>query len=729
MATEKGLFYSEDEQTWTLAKDANGNVLNGVATDLCVGSNGIVIAAVDKKAYVSESGAVDGFVNQSTGAAGKLPLTNVGRIEFSISPANPDVIYALAATNIGTVLNAFRSKDKGNTWKVIGPAQSPEFNVFGFTSTAGTNYIGLYNNTIKAYPTDENVVVVGGADLWQGYQVVEEGFYAWSQTSSYAINPQIPIYVHQGINDIAFHPTQVGTAYLATDGGIFKATQNVGFQAKNKNYKTSQFFSVSFGPEGDVMGGSKDNGTLLITGDGNTPEEAEQLYGGDGTRCLISQVNHKAHIVSQPNGFFRRTVDYGANWRPVLGTDMSTVRGAYVAPILLWESFYNNNSVDSVSYVADADYPAGSKVTVRSINNHYPFTYQLPSALNEGEEIKVKDVISVHMFFGAIGGVWMTKNILNFNLDPAWGQIAEFTGTTQALAVSRDGDVLFAGTQDGQLYRISNLKAFINDSTFSGVVVDTLNAWTGRAITSLAYHSSAAGERLIVTLGNYGNSVYVYRSDNPLTASPTFQSAQGNLPPMPVYASLIEMNNRDRVMIGTEMGVYATSTINGNTTWVHEGNGMPDVPVFDLQQQTQAQAGIYIPGVVGLDTIWEVFPAMMNYGVIYAASHGRGLFRADNFVPLKEPNASGSLANPTLKVFPNPAREQASIGFSMDRAGEAFLQVYDLSGRILLSDYMGNAVKGENVFILDMGRLQTGTYFVRVHDGVLPVGSGKLIVQ
>ncbi|HRZ78330.1 MAG TPA: T9SS type A sorting domain-containing protein, partial [Bacteroidales bacterium] len=101
----------------------------------------------------------------------------------------------------------------------------------------------------------------------------------------------------------------------------------------------------------------------------------------------------------------------------------------------------------------------------------------------------------------------------------------------------------------------------------------------------------------------------------------------------------------------------------------------------------------------------------------------------DNFVPLKEPNASGSLANPTLKVFPNPAREQASIGFSMDRAGEAFLQVYDLSGRILLSDYMGNAVKGENVFILDMGRLQTGTYFVRVHDGVLPVGSGKLIVQ
>jgi hypothetical protein len=728
VATEQGLFYSDDEQTWTLAKDANGNNLNGVATDLCVGSNGIVVVAIDNKGYISETGATDGFVNHSTGAAGKLPLANVGRIEFSVAPTNPDVIYAMAASNIGTMLGVYRSGDKGNTWKLIGPPQSPEFAVFNFTSTSGTTYIGMLNNTIRVYPTDENIVLVGGADLWQGYRVVEEGFFAWSKTSSYGFNPQIPLYVHQGINDIAFHPTEVGTAYLATDGGVFKATQNVGFQAKNKNYKTSQFFSISFGPEGDVMGGSKDNGTLIITGEGNTPEEAEQLYGGDGTRTAISQINPKAHIVSQPNGFLRRTVDYGANWRTVLGTDMSTVRGAYVAPIVLWENFYDNLSTDSVTFVADQDYPAGAKVTVRSKNHSYPFTYQLIAPLIAGNEIRVKDVVKAKLFFGAIGGVWMTEEILDFNGDPRWGQILEVSGTVQALAVSRDGDVVYAGTQDGMLLRVSNLKAFINDSTFAGIVVDTINEWPGRTITSIAFSPSNM-QRLVVTLGNYGNTNYVYLTNNALSAAPTFQSAQGNLPAMPVYTSLIEMNDDDRIMIGTEMGVYATSEVNGNTAWVHEGTGMPDVPVFDLTQQTQAQAGVWIPEIVGLDTLWEIFPGMSNFGVIYAASHGRGLFKSDNFVSVTDPATRGEVAGNTLKVYPNPATVTASIAFRMPRSGEAYLQVFDLQGKIILSDYQGGLMAGDNQFTLDADRLNPGTYLVRVHDGLLPLGTGKLIIR
>lgn len=732
VATSEGLLYTDDEQNWNLAKDNNGNDLDGNAEDVCIGSNGIIVAAVDQLAYVSETGDPNSFVNHSTGAADKLPNTNVSRIEFDIAPSNPDYIYAIAASDIGILRGVYRSIDKGQTWDIIGPGNSQQFAVFTYASNGSLSYIGRTNNLIKVLPDMPDVVLVGGADLWQGTKIAEDGFFAWTRISSYVydplvdpLNPLNPLYVHQGQNDIAFVPGTISEMYVATDGGVTKAITNIGFQGKNKNYKTSQFFSVAFSAQGDILAGSKDNGTLVITGDGNTVEEAEKLYGGDGGMCAVSMIDAEAYFITQPNGFIRRTVDNGANWRTVLD---EAIDAAYLTPIVLWESFFDYNSRDSVIFVADTNYNAGDEVIIRSHNNEYPFAYELPGPLNQGDELLVQDPVAAKMFFGGVDGVWMTDEILDFNNDPRWAQIAEFVGTTQALAVSRDGDVVYAGTQDGMLYRMSNISSYTNDTTPNDIVFDTINEWAGRIITSISFSPSNAN-RLVVTLGNYGNTDYVYGTDNALAANPSFFSMQGDLDAMPVYTSLIELNHQDRLMVGTEIGIWSVDNWGNNPTWAHETDGIPDVPVFQLKQQTMDNVGFWIPQISGFDTTYDVYPPITNYGVIYAATHGRGLFKCENFVSREDDEIAQPTFNSELDVYPNPASDLVNIEFRTEKADECHIQVFDISGRVVYSKNIMIQASGLQHETIGVGQLKPGTYVFRVLQNGRNLGVNKLVVD
>ena len=41
--------------------------------------------------------------------------------------------------------------------------------------------------------------------------------------------------------------------------------------------------------------------------------------------------------------------------------------------------------------------------------------------------------------------------------------------------------------------------------------------------------------------------------------NPTFTSIQGDLPYMPVYSAVIDVNNSDNIIIGTDFGVWSTT--------------------------------------------------------------------------------------------------------------------------------------------------------------------------
>src|SRR5207237_3246609 len=87
-------------------------------------------------------------------------------------------------------------------------------------------------------------------------------------------------------------------------------------------------------------------------------------------------------------------------------------------------------------------------------------------------------------------------------------------------------------------------------------------------------------------------------------AGVTWTDISSNLPSVPAYALVVDPIGR--LFVGTEVGVYASS--DGGGSWQRFGQGLPNVPVVDLE-----------------------FNAAL--GTLAAATQGRGAFTiADDFV-------------------------------------------------------------------------------------------------
>ncbi|HCC64995.1 MAG TPA: hypothetical protein DEP62_07240, partial [Flavobacteriales bacterium] len=120
--------------------------------------------------------------------------------------------------------------------------------------------------------------------------------------------------VHADIHEVRF--LQDGTMYIATDGGIYRSDDNgESYTACNRNYNVTQFYGIAHGAGQEVLGGTQDNGSLLIPSDGSFLSEqmAVEVNGGDGFDATISHVteatgyNYAWTAASQYGGFVRGT--------------------------------------------------------------------------------------------------------------------------------------------------------------------------------------------------------------------------------------------------------------------------------------------------------------------------------------------------------------------------------------------------------------------------------------
>ncbi len=221
---------------------------------------------------------------------------------------------------------------------------------------------------------------------------------------------------------------------------------------------------------------------------------------------------------------------------------------------------------------------------------------------------------------------------------------------------------------------------------------------------------------VIVTLGNYGNNNNVLFSENALDQFPEFTSKQGNLPPMPVYSSIIEMSDPDIAIIGTEHGIFTTENIHAaNPSWTKQYNNMGSVPVFELKQQLISQPAKTIKLVSGNEVTWLTYPGTNNWGTIYAATFGRGLFMSDNFflVDIDEMPDADTKNGSDISLYPNPVRSNVYIEFNAKEASKADIVIYDLRGRVVFSQASSTA-KGLNKVSFNLADLPSGTYVLKV---------------
>jgi len=763
-ATNTGLKFSSNAgDSWQIASTTDGVELNENSQEVVVGSDGAIIAEVNDLCYVSKTGSADGFVLRSGDSTIDLPTEEIGRMEFAIAPGDPNVFYALVVNLEGALVNVYRSGDKGDTWEVVGPGGSTSFNVFNTGTDVATGN-GLYNCEIEVYPNNPDMILVGGLNMWVGIKY-GDGYFDWEEKSEGNQTPPVlPIYLPNGHNKYVFKPGSSDSCYVVSNGGISLGI--VGnpdffvFQVINKDYISGNFYTVGLTNDDDVLvGGAQDLGTILIDGLTNPYEKkrGEDIWttqaalpdGIHGGYCTYSAIYSSAVFYSKhpqptgtPESFVRRN-EYGGwtDWAADF-FDSEYNSDGWLPPFVLWESFEMEDSFDSVLISPNTDIPANTTLWVES-NNPREFKYTTESDIAAGDSVWINDPIASRFFMGGTNMVVMTREAIQFDVFPEWFVIADedhsnLVGEVQSLAISSDANHLFAGTIDGKLFRISNLLYAVDnesgDVSSPYCVVSTTEVPlyipnttdpVSQVITSISFDPND-NNKVIVTLGNYGNEHYVYMTTNALDPVPDFVSIQGDpdnggLPLMPAYSSLIEMDaTNSLVIVGTEFGIYSCSNVEAaNPVWTVHNNNIGKVPVMMLKQQLIRKNDDIKRLVNAGDTTYIITPGNNNYGIIYGATYGRGLISLDEFqqpVGINE-LISGTNKEATFSMYPNPVIDEVTISFELESSMDVEFIIYDMQGRAMKTFDNGVQNSGKHEIRISCEDLPNGTYVLQLISG------------
>ncbi len=719
-ATNGGLRYSDDgATTWTTA-------IEGVATSVKTASDGTVLAVVNDSVYLSNSTGFDFISND-----GENMLPNEEAIKvIAISPSDPNYMYVsyITITKSGDDVtyktgSIYYTKDHGATWELALSAT----NMYNIYDTRG--YI---DNFMVVYPNNPRKVLIGGIDLWTFEDSQNIGVYTPRCITSSSTHPLLSAlpsdynrytYIHSGVQTIVFNPENDNVFYVGTEGGVFKGEyyeSEYSFKSSNRYFITEQqhtsvarMMAVGISGHNDrVLGGSLDHGTISIYGDENVnnvttgrailPNEdmatsTFALFGSFNPsfaagQCAISTIDPEVMFISATGSvpgygypIFRTETageDFNQNF---YGSGHPTNPNAFRTPFALFENYNDTKTLETTYYYAKENLDAGETVQVISKNRSYPFDYTLTEPLANGDSIEVRDIISASMIVAVEDTVFLARNVLKFDQLTDWWTIGNIDGIASAVAWSKDGDEAYVGTISGNLYRIVGISNAVSAETASldslncVITFDTLQNMNNQAITSIAIDPSN-NNNVIVTLGNYGNSSYVYYSSN---GGDSFESIQGNLPTMPVYSSIIEKST-GKVMLGTENGIFTADGFNGN--WA-VGN-LANVPVMDLKQQTMTNhddSYTYLIDEMG-DTLTIVHDGIFNEGMIYAATYGRGIYKCANYLEDGIENSVDEIEDNTaltMSVYPNPVVENATISFNLTEKSDVTYQIYDIAGRMV----------------------------------------------
>jgi sugar lactone lactonase YvrE len=744
-ATNGGLMYSNDKgQSWRTALESKCEEVKTTANNtLVVSSEGsLYIGSIDD--LVCHSASSIQYDDDDNIIA--LP-TAAGLLDVATAPSDANTIYAAVVKADGVHTGIYVSFDNGETWKVALPAT---------TSTFGHNVYedyGIYNHGLVVDPSSNGIVYVLGYNLWKLQRPESgEGFYITEQvTNGGASYYYLTDYLHVGLHTMVFNPNNAKECYIGTDGGIYKATLKSNaftFSNCNRNYITTRMFNVAMsGTDTHILAAGLDHGTVLIEGnpDVNTMGYAEWinptgyndgLYAEEAQAgpCAISAINANTIFVTyMDNGEGKPTVTRsdkaGQDWISTNFLDsLSISSSSFRLPILLFEDYDDEANVDVVWFknTTEATMPSGTTVQCMS-NNAYPFDYRLTAALAVDDSIAIHDPISSRLYVAFTDAVYVTRMPLQFATSPSWYCVADkshsnFKGEPLSFGISADGDNLWVGMKDGKLYRISNLNTVVDyaSGTITNpsfqVTTTEVTMPTTQCVTSIAVDPRDAN-KVVVTLGNYGNDNYVLYSSNGLADEPTFDSKQANLPKMPVYSSVIEMST-GHVILGTERGIYKTTNI-GSANWIADSQMLGEVPVMDLKQQLLSQEDRYVVLASPEDTVVNLYPGVHNTGIIYAATYGKGVYRCENYKlsATDVPENPVVMTEMTVSIFPNPAHEQATVKFETEGNANVSYQVFDLTGRMVMQQNLGRMAEGSYEINVNTSNLSTGSYILRLSEG------------
>ncbi|HZV13530.1 MAG TPA: hypothetical protein VFA55_09970, partial [Candidatus Kapabacteria bacterium] len=290
--------------TWAMTLPGQG--LPTYFSDVSVTSTGVVYAAINS------NGAGD--IYRSTDGVNWTDITpsgwqsNVGNISIGVAPSDQKVVYFLLNVNGsgGTTYSFWKyTYNSGNGTGTGGTWEDRSANVpSDFESYGG------YCEYVKVKPDQENVVFLGGLDLYRS----TDGLATSSNVST------ITGYMHVDQHSMAFFKSDPTSMVVGNDGGLFMTSSNtaptVSWNSLDNGYYTTQFYTVAIdhSTPGNtiVIGGMQDNSTFFTNS--TDPTQAwSYLSGGDGTSCAISSGRSSYYVSYQNGNTYREIVNDNGN--------------------------------------------------------------------------------------------------------------------------------------------------------------------------------------------------------------------------------------------------------------------------------------------------------------------------------------------------------------------------------------------------------------------------------
>ncbi|MEE8170378.1 MAG: hypothetical protein V3T70_07510, partial [Phycisphaerae bacterium] len=207
--------------------------------------------------------------------AGMTPNPGSGRVELAYAKTNPsgkNVVFASVNINQGDV---YRSTDGGQTFTRV---------------NTGNSYLkeqGWYDNVIWVDPSEATAqrFIVGGIDLWRS--ILASGF-QMAKISDWRVSTSAHADHHAIVEHPQFDGSTETTIFFGNDGGIYKSTDattaianTVSYTRLNNSLGITQFYGAAVNSNGMILGGAQDNGTLRL-GSIQGINDWSEAAGGDG---------------------------------------------------------------------------------------------------------------------------------------------------------------------------------------------------------------------------------------------------------------------------------------------------------------------------------------------------------------------------------------------------------------------------------------------------------------
>lgn len=578
--------------TWTAVLEGTSptSAIGGI-TEVIIPSNGSrIYAAVTgenpDRAFVgiweSATGAANSWVriaggvqNATDSVPGWRPYGTWGRIVLALNGTN-NKLFALykngesaSGTNPKPEADLYRADLTGTApgyaWTNLNAyvPDEPNFNREGIDPY--TTQFNGFNMSLAVKPDNENVIFVGGTNLHRVLLTETDPAKKFTRIGGYGEGffPQDEFFIYQNhhpdIHGIYFHSTSNDQLYTASDGGIHKTSTSVmadtvRWSPLNTSLQTLQYQFVNINPipEGNldfIIGSAQDNGTLVNlnfqSSDQNLREKQFSILSGDGASSAV--------------GGFTKT---GANWKQY------------------WFASVSSGAV--YRYEVDLNTTAGEI----GITNFDEITPTGLGGAGQWLTMFVNDPDSTeHVYYNNRDRLWRTKTASTVT-PSTWTEITGVAATVPAnndftaMAISKKRNnlkYLFFATQGGRVYRLDN--ANLAEPTATPVEITPPTMREGSYVAGIALNPRNADTALVV-VSNYDQGTVIinniFWSGNATSATPTWQVLDGALGPVSSQSCAIVVTTAGvEYYVGTSVGLYSTTTLNGNNTqWFNEGGGM-----------------------------------------------------------------------------------------------------------------------------------------------------------